>query len=284
MMDETALNIFTDGSSYPSPRAGGAGARFVFVDPLGKEIVEDFPFIGYSGATNNQMELQACIDSLKEVLRRKDIDQFSRIIIISDSAYVVENYKTAKYQWSNPWLENKWETAAGTPVLNAEQWKELLKQAKKIYEKFHKNVEFKWTKGHSKSEHNKAADKLAEKSAKTPSSRKLSFVKVRRKKFGNQSVNIGSVKMLGQRMSIYIITEQYLRVQRTSRYRYQVLSRSSPYFKCIDFACSKEILSAGHSYSVRFNTDSKNPQIIKKFHEILKPSPKTTDKSCSKKV
>ncbi len=272
MMDENAFWIFTDGSSYSSPRVGGAGARFVFVGTSGEEVVEDFPFIGYSGATNNQMELQACIDALKEVLKRDDMSQFSKIVIYSDSSYVVRNYPTARFQWSDPWSKNKWQTASGAPVLNAKQWKELLKCADKIYAKFRKTVEFEWIKGHSKNEHNKAVDKLAKQSAKSSIKGKLSNVKVRRKKFGDQSVSVGSVKMLEQRISIYIVTGEYLSVQKISKYKYQVLSKSSPYFKCTDIIYSKEHLSAGHSYSVRFNEDEGNPQIVKVFREIPKPS------------
>lgn len=266
-MDEVALNIFTDGSSYSKPRAGGAGVRFVFVDQSGKEIIEDFPSIGYSGVTNNQMELQACIDALKQALKHNDISQFSRIIIYTDSSYVVDNYKTAIHVWSNSWNKNKWQTRHGTPVLNAELWKELLKYSRKIYQKFQKGVEIEWIKGHSKNEHNKAADKLAKQAAKASSRRKISIVKVRRKKF--EEVD-GAPEMLGQRMSIYIITDERLKVQRIFKYKYQVVSRKSPYFKMIGLVYSEEMLQAGHSYSVRFNFNNKNPRIAKVFRELTK--------------
>lgn len=61
-LDEDALTIYTDGSSYSSPRMGGAGFLFIAINKNGDpEIHEESP-PGWRGATNNQMELQACIE------------------------------------------------------------------------------------------------------------------------------------------------------------------------------------------------------------------------------
>ena len=65
MIDENALNIYTDGSSFSSPRRGGIGIIFVFPDYLNKEEKEFAPE-GYVGATNNEMELKACIVAKKK--------------------------------------------------------------------------------------------------------------------------------------------------------------------------------------------------------------------------
>src|SRR5674476_981925 len=69
MLAENALNIYTDGSSFSSPRTGGIGMRLVLVDTCGRERVHDFCPPGYKGATNNQMELKACIMALSEAKR-----------------------------------------------------------------------------------------------------------------------------------------------------------------------------------------------------------------------
>ena len=68
MHDPHALNIYTDGSSLNSPRSGGIGIVFVFPDdfPIEDHIWE-FEYAGYKNATNNEMELLACIAALKEV-------------------------------------------------------------------------------------------------------------------------------------------------------------------------------------------------------------------------
>lgn len=65
MIREDAINVFTDGSSFSGPRVGGIGIRVVTVDESGNEVVEDHAQPGYRGATNNEMELQACIEGLK---------------------------------------------------------------------------------------------------------------------------------------------------------------------------------------------------------------------------
>ncbi len=39
MLDDNALNIYTDGSSFSGPRAGGIGIVFVIVNDAGDEEV-----------------------------------------------------------------------------------------------------------------------------------------------------------------------------------------------------------------------------------------------------
>ena len=48
--DERDLHIYTDGSSYPGPRRGGVGVRFVMTGEDGNERFEDYPLPGYHGA------------------------------------------------------------------------------------------------------------------------------------------------------------------------------------------------------------------------------------------
>lgn len=68
MLDEDALNIYTDGSSFSGPRVGGIGIVFVIVNGAGdEEIVNEFDYPGYKQATNNEMELEACIKGLEEI-------------------------------------------------------------------------------------------------------------------------------------------------------------------------------------------------------------------------
>jgi ribonuclease HI len=263
MFDDNALNIYTDGSSYSSPRRGGIGIRFVFPCFMNKGEL-DFDFDGYKCATSNQMELKACITALQEVSHLSEINFVSRIIIHTDSCYVVDNYKRAVYSWSR----NKWGKSTGAPVLNAELWKELLKNVRKI----RKRVDIEWVKGHSKNEHNKAVDKLAKKSANNATKSLTGFVDVRRK-LSNKHVEIGSVKMLGQMMSIRIITSQYLEVQKIWKYKYEVVSKKSVFYKYVDIIYYRDVLRVGHVYLVRFNKNSDYPQITNVFREIEKSQP-----------
>jgi ribonuclease HI len=261
---EDALNIYTDGSSFQSPRVGGIGIRFIKVDSLGNEQITDYYPPGYKNATNNQMELQACIVALKEVIKNDMDNGISRVVIFTDSLYVVDNISNAKYKWP----KYKWFLDSGQPVLNAEQWIELVKLIKKIG----KRVEFKWVEGHSKDVHNKAVDKIAKQSAKSPLNKPISVVKVRRKKT-TESVNLGSVVMCGQRVSIRIVTSEYLPVQKLNKYKYEVIAKASKYYRCVDIIYSEIMLRAGHSYYVKVNNNKLNPRIEKLFKEIVKKSP-----------
>ena len=265
-IEEAALNIYADGSSYSHPRSGGAGFRFITFDESGYEIAEDFFGSSYAGATNNQMELQACINALKEVLNREDWSHVSRVYIFTDSQYVVNNLNHAKFIWP----KTKWATKTGEPVLNALQWKELLRCINKVYEKFRMRTDIEWVKGHSSDVHNRAVDKTAKAAAKVKSLKKIGNVVSRRKKYAGSKVQKGSVTMHGQRISIHIVNAEYLSVQKISRYRYQVISKNSPYFQCTDFIYSKLHLSAGHQYCVRVNANTNYPQVVKIFREYEK--------------
>ena len=127
MIHEDALNIYTDGSSYSGPRTGGIGIRFVTIDNAGDEVVEDLPIPGYKNATNNSMELFACIVAIQKASTHPKISFLNRICIFTDSRYVVDNYKKAIFQWSR----QKWLTTSGSPVLNAGLWRQLVREIKK---------------------------------------------------------------------------------------------------------------------------------------------------------
>ena len=198
MVTANVLTIYTDGSSLQKPRRGGIGIRFIYTDYSGiEEITRDFEEIGYRSATNNQMELYACVFALHKAFSLDFLNRINLIEIRTDSKYVADNYKRAMYQW----CKSKWLNSYGKPVENADLWKDLIKNMQKIK----KHVEIIWVKGHSKDIHNKAVDKLAKQSAKSSINKPLTFVDVRRKK-STKSTERGSVKMSGQRISIRIIT------------------------------------------------------------------------------
>jgi len=264
LIDENALNIFTDGCSLRSPRSGGIGVRFVLVDPGGQEQVQDIQFPGYQNATNNQMELKACIAALQEAMRLDLIRGTSKVLLYTDSLYIVDNRNKAKFEWPT----TRWHSRRGRPVLNADLWKDLVSAVKKVG----KRVEFKWVKGHSKSYHNKAVDKMARQSASLPVNKPLTLVHVRRKHTPG-SVEIGSVRMEGQRLSIRIITTEYLRIQRVWKCKYEVVSKRSKYYPSVDIIFSDTLLKAGHTYFVKVNEDTQNPRIVKVFREIIEKPP-----------
>lgn len=262
-IEEDALNIFTDGSSLGSPRAGGIGAVFVIINSSGEEEVQDFEFAGYKSVTNNEMELCACIMALKEAMKLDLPPNVTKVLIQSDSRYVVDNYKKAMFEWP----KTRWLTREGRPVLNANLWKKLVK----CFLQIRMIVEIKWVKGHSRSEHNKAADRLARASARMPLNKPLAHVSLRRKKTV-KSVEVGSVEMDGQRITVRIITSQKLNTQRIWKYKYEVISKHSKYRGNVDIIFSEHFLSTGHTYYVKVNRNTRNPRIEKVFREI---KPKT---------
>jgi ribonuclease HI len=261
MIDERALNIYTDGSSKQKPRRGGVGIRYIYVNDLGDEVVEDLPCPGYLGATNNEMELNACLIALRNASSYLEKRSYNKIIVNSDSNYVVANFRNAMFRWPN----EKWMKRSGSPVLNANLWKELVKEIRKVgmIVNFHK------VKGHSTDEHNKAVDRLAKQSSANPLNPPLTIRTVRRKQ-SKERTHIGSVSMLGQKITIRIIEGQYLKIHKLYRYRYEVVSKNSPFYRKVDFACSELVLREAHTYSVRMNEEVNNPRILKLFTEVEK--------------
>ena len=103
--------IFTDGAAKGNPGRGGYG---VVISQAGK-VLEKGGFKEYT--TNNEMELKAVVEALKEVATKK-----LPAHIYTDSKYVVEGAKG----WVFGWSKNGWKTATKTDVLNKELWQELL--------------------------------------------------------------------------------------------------------------------------------------------------------------
>lgn len=264
MIDDDALIIYTDGSMFGSPRRGGIGFRFLYNDDAGNEKTEDFCPMGYKGATNNQMELRACIEALQETATHSRLGQFSRIIVNTDSQYVRDNVPRAIFEWP----KTKWRKKGEGAVLNAVLWKELIKEIKGLQPH---RVDFEWVPGHPGDRHNKAAHKLAQQSAKGVLNEPLTVVNVARKSTEEQ-VQIGCVKMHGQRIAIQIISSEFLSVQKVWRYKYQVVSKGSKYFDLVDQICSlprpDTALSRWHKYLISVNTNTANPTILKVLKEI----------------
>lgn len=260
IIKSSTLYIYTDGSSFHKPRKGGMGIRYLYLDEQDNECNIDLDVDGYLGATNNQMELKAIIEALKHLPNQDIKISYTFIQVRTDSSYVADNYKKAIYSWPN----QRWLNYQGKPIENVDLWKQLVKILKETPCK----AEIIWVKGHAKDVHNKAVDKLAKKSAKSFLKRPLNTVKLRRKK-SSKSTKIGSVEMKGQKLTIHIINDEYLKTQKLSKYRYEVMSKRSHYYQCLDIAYSElHHLKSGHSYVVTFNKNSNNPRILKLIKEI----------------
>jgi ribonuclease HI len=117
------ITIFTDGAAKGNPGRGGFGAVISYDDV----VLEIGAFKSHT--TNNEMELKAVVEALKEIADKKGI-----AVIYTDSKYVVEGAKG----WIFGWLKNGWKTKADTDVVNKELWQELLPLLGKVEIEWHK--------------------------------------------------------------------------------------------------------------------------------------------------
>ncbi len=139
MKAESKIEIYTDGACSGNPGPGGWGAVLLYNEHR-KEIS------GYEKqTTNNRMELQAVIESLK--LLKKP----SAVIIYTDSQYV----KDGITKWIFSWKKNGWKGANRKPIKNVELWQELHLEVTKH------QIDWIWVKGHNGNHYNEIADQLA---------------------------------------------------------------------------------------------------------------------------
>lgn len=254
LIKEDTLNIFTDGSSKGSPRVGGVGIHYVWINSNGYEDEYDLDEVGYERATNNQMELKACVIALKSSTMLEEIPRFLNTIIYSDSQYVVKN------EWNSikHWPGNRWRNRYQRPIDNVNLWKELVREKIKLYNNYKIQVRYIWVRGHAKSKHNKIADRLAKESARKPFNPPLTYVAVRRK-ITKEVLKLGCVPMKGERITIRIITSEKL-PQGEWKYKYEVVSKKSNFHGKVDQIYFEKLFEAGHSYYVVVSNDNNYPK------------------------
>lgn len=136
----TAL-VFTDGAclnnGQPNDRAGwafyfgpGPDARTV-----SRRLERNRPFGDVAEQTSNRAELRAAIAAIRGVHWLED--GYRRLVIASDSEYLVEGITT----WIKRWIKNGWKTSEGETVKNRDLWEMLLGEVESIAECNHK-IEF----------------------------------------------------------------------------------------------------------------------------------------------
>ncbi|MBC2732832.1 MAG: hypothetical protein HF981_00555 [Desulfobacteraceae bacterium] len=261
IIDEEALNIFTDGSSFPKKkRAAGVGIRFVWVNKEGDEVCEDYAPPGWKSCTVDEMEIKAVTTGLKEAKRIfSNLSRFQRILVYSDSQYVVDNFFRAIKIWPN----QKWLGSNKIPVSNISLWKELRKEVNNCPIR----VDVKWVKGHKKNIHNRAADKLAKQSASEPLNAPITMSETT-KKWSERTTIRGCVPVKGQIIKIRIVSRECIPRAKIERYRYEVIDPNDSNFQDLDFVYCKTNLSRNKCYEVRLNDDHSKPTIVKILCEL----------------
>ena len=138
----TSYTLYTDGGCRGNPGVGGWG--YHMITPT-NEIQERCN--GEKRTTNNQMELTAVIEGLRNIPEGESVN------IYTDSKYV----KNGIESWIKNWKRNGWKTAKGTPVKNQKYWIALDDLQKKY------TITWSWVPGHSNVHGNERADALANK-------------------------------------------------------------------------------------------------------------------------
>lgn len=110
---------------------------------------------GKVGATNNQMEMTAVLESLK-ALEDMELSQ-KKLLLSLDSNYVRKALSDSSdgTAWIKGWKERGWRNSNGKAVANQDLWKEIDKEISKF-----SDLTFKHVKGHADSDGNNLADAL----------------------------------------------------------------------------------------------------------------------------
>lgn len=263
-MHEDFINVYTDGSQKQKPRRGGFG--IVYVTDSGGDDWDDDDFVrpGYAGATNQQMELWAVIEALHELRDGRtltfDPKTFRRIVIFTDSAYVINGEKSAPY-----WEGDGWVNRDGRPVSNSHLWELFLRARHKAPLR----VEFKKVPAHSGVKYNEMADNQARASADKQVGKYLPGAAVARRKFSPQQVKQGSIRPSGQIELLHVVTENPEKAD-ANKYKVEVVDADSPDFESVDFYYADQSLGLRpyHAYKVQLNDDPSNPRIIAVLNEV----------------
>lgn len=111
--DPHAVHISVDGSCYPHQgrRSGYAGIVVYPDDPNPHEVL----FQGFKESTINRMKLAACIAAMEWVREEQIGVRYERVLILSDSQYVINGQRSAPY-----WQKAKWRTSARRPIENSD--------------------------------------------------------------------------------------------------------------------------------------------------------------------
>lgn len=242
------------------------GVLFAWLNDAGDEETWDPAIPSTAGATNNEMELEAPIEALRQIQRGRvpvDLGRFDKIVIRTDSTYVHNNIANAKWTWRR----TGWTKKGGASVLHSRTWKALLSEMNAMYSRHHLMVHFEWIPG-KKGRLAKMVDELAKRSAKS-----ASFGRVRpnivARKTTAASVESGSVRIEGQLLTVRIIHAQYLAPPRQgSRYKYEVVEQADPDFGKVDSAESQHDLARGGRYIVRMNDQPLNPRIDEVIQDL----------------
>lgn len=262
--DFRAIHISTDGSCYKNPGGrSGCAAIVHYPDHLDREDEQIVDF-GCEESSNNRMELLACICVLKWIRQNGPWDSVTRVQVFTDSRYVKENLNRARI-----WKQNDWRSQHGEPRENSDLWKQLLSAQAKTGIAVH----FEWTLG-KKSPVLKRVDRAA-KDAATRGGPNID----RGYKPGTiaRSMVDGAATRFAAKGQLAVIRPYRKNLLGASeeKVRFDIFSELSQTYveSCYAFAPTHLAgeLHRQHGYRVRFNDNTKYPQILEIVEEVALP-------------
>jgi ribonuclease HI len=267
--DPHALKLYIDVNCYKNP--GGAGAIACvakFPESWNREDEVIFNE-GFYETRDNCMELQACIKALEYVVAQGRTLGVQRVLIVTDSLYVFNNYKLAP-----KWRSNKWLNKEGRPLVNTDLWKRLLS----VFGNVSVRTDIIWKKG-KKSPTLKMVDRAAKEAGKSPSNFDRGF----------RGGKVSRSKVVGGSPSLYPCgRDEIIRVYRSGLIRktahkitFDLYDQASSSYSQTCYAYREAVIAAElhrqHCYRVSFNDNPKNPIIQGILEELLcgslQPSP-----------
>ena len=135
----TQVDLYTDGACSGNPGPGGWGVLLCW-NGHEKELSG-----GKIQTTNNQMELTAVIEGLRQLKKPCHVELYT------DSKYVLDGAT----KWLAGWKAKNWRRADKKPVLNQELWQQL------DIEMMRHKIVWHWVKGHAGHQQNERVDALA---------------------------------------------------------------------------------------------------------------------------
>jgi ribonuclease HI len=260
--DPHSLKIYVDGSCLRNP--GGPGGFAVWVEyPFEWDRADKaLDHCGYFETNTNRMELKACLFAHQWIVSQGCAIGVERVLIVTDSLYVFENYKR-----SVAWSQDGWRTSYGRPVENKDLWKELLC----IRRKLRVRVDVMWMKGKT-SEILRAVDRSAKNAAQTPSRPDRGF---RTGKIGRPKNDVKQAARLfparGQEAIIRVYSSVGVR-RRENKVKFQLYSEEKKDFfeKFVAYASMEiaGVLHRHHAYRVQMNSVPQYPQIEEILTEL----------------
>lgn len=145
LMNNNNIVFYTDGACSQNNKLFKSPGAFGVMAYENNQLVLTYSEF-HEPTTSNRMELLGVLWVIKNF-------NLLKLIIYSDSQYVVNGFNI----WRHNWVKKNWKTASNQEVLNLDIWLDLHEFSKG------KNIQLEWIKGHNNNYYNDLVDNLAKK-------------------------------------------------------------------------------------------------------------------------